>query len=62
MKKNFVPQPRSRFLKVQCECGNVQELFSHATTKISCRVCGKILAEPRGGKARLFADVIEAID
>ena len=62
MKKNYVPQPRSRFLKVQCECGNVQEIFSHSTSTVECRVCGKTLTETRGGKAKLFAEVIEVLE
>ncbi|PWI49563.1 30S ribosomal protein S27e [Candidatus Heimdallarchaeota archaeon B3_Heim] len=62
MKKKYIPQPRSNFLKISCECGNVQEIFSHATTHINCRVCGKVLAEPRSGITRLFGEVIEILD
>ena len=62
MKKKYIPEPRSNFLKVTCECGNVQEIFSHATTLVECRVCGKILAEPRSGRAKLNAEVIDVFD
>ena len=62
MKKNYVPQPRSRFFKIQCECGNVQEIFSHATTSVNCRVCGKILTRPRSGKVEIFAEIIEVFE
>ena len=62
MKRSYVPLPRSHFLKVACECGNVQEVFSHATTHVTCRVCGKTLAESTGGKIRLYGEVIEVLD
>ena len=62
MRKRFIPQPRSHFLKVTCECGNVQEVFSHATTIVVCRVCGKTLAEPSGGITKLYGEVIEVLD
>ncbi|NHJ00534.1 MAG: 30S ribosomal protein S27e [Candidatus Heimdallarchaeota archaeon] len=62
MKKKYIPEPRSNFLKVTCECGNVQEVFTHATTIVECRVCGKVLAEPRSGRAGLNAEVIDVLD
>jgi small subunit ribosomal protein S27e len=62
MKRKHLPQPRSRFLKLSCECGNIQEIFSHATTIVVCRVCGKKLTEPTGGISRIFGEVIEVLD
>ncbi len=62
MKRKYIPQPRSRFLKISCECGNVQEVFSHATTIVHCRVCNAILARPTSGIATLFGQIIEVTD
>jgi small subunit ribosomal protein S27e len=62
VRRNYVPQPRSHFLKLACECGNVQEIFSHSTTIVVCRVCGKNIAEPTGGIAKLLGEVIEIVD
>ncbi|MFX0122907.1 MAG: 30S ribosomal protein S27e [Candidatus Hodarchaeota archaeon] len=62
MRRRYIPQPRSKFLKITCECGNVQEVFSHATSRVICRVCGKTLAEPSGGVAKLYGEVIEVLD
>ncbi|MFX0174451.1 MAG: 30S ribosomal protein S27e [Candidatus Hodarchaeota archaeon] len=62
MKNKYIPQPRSHFLKVSCECGNIQEIFSHASSTIECRVCKKVLAEPRSGKVILYGEVIEVLD
>ncbi|OPY37649.1 MAG: 30S ribosomal protein S27e [Methanoregula sp. PtaU1.Bin051] len=50
---------RSRFLKVKCpDCENEQTVFEKASTVVSCVVCGKELATPAGGKAKLKAEVI----
>lgn len=62
MKRSYIPQPRSHFLRITCECGNIQEVFSHATTNVVCRVCGKTLAEPTGGIAKIYGSVIEVLD
>ncbi len=42
----------SKFWKVKCEkCKNEQVVFSNATTKVVCLVCGEVLATPTGGQA-----------
>jgi len=54
---------RSRFFKVKCpDCENEQLVFEKASTKVDCIVCGRILAEPAGGKARLQAEVLETFE
>lgn len=40
----------SKFIVVKCECGNEQNIFSHASSPVDCKVCGKRLASPAGGK------------
>ncbi len=50
------------FLRVKCEeCGNEQNIFSHASRDVECLVCGEKLAESRGGKAELDAEVIQEL-
>ena len=49
--------PTSYFIKVECECGNTQVIFSNPTTTIVCKKCGKVLAKPTGGKGRLSSGV-----
>jgi len=62
LKKDLIPQPRSRFLKVKCtECGNIQIVFSHSTSIVRCKVCNKQLTEPTGGKAKIFGEIIEVL-
>jgi len=48
-----------KFVKVKCEkCKNEQMVFVRAASKVKCLVCGEILAEPAGGKARLNVKVL----
>jgi len=58
----LIPKPRSRFLRVRCNsCGNEQILFERAAMVVKCRICDAILAEPRGGKANIKAEVLEIL-
>ncbi len=62
MKGEIIPQPRSRFLKVKClDCGNEQIIFGCASTVVKCEVCGRILAEPRGGKANIKTKILQVL-
>jgi len=61
--KELIPKPRSKFLRVRCpKCGNEQIVFSHATTRVKCFVCGTQLTEPRGGKAKILGVVGEELE
>lgn len=61
--KILKPSPRSRFVLVRClDCGNEQVLFSHASTLVSCKVCGRRLARPTGGKAAIEAQAVRVLD
>jgi small subunit ribosomal protein S27e len=54
----LIPKPKSVFLRVRCQkCGNEQLVFSNAVNKITCNVCGELLAEPSGGRAKINGDV-----
>ena len=46
-------EPRTQFFVVECECGTQQTVFSNAASVVKCQKCGSVLAEPRGGKAKL---------
>jgi len=48
----------SCFYRVRCpSCGNEQIIYSHASTLVRCQICDEVLAEPRGGKARIRAQI-----
>jgi len=50
------------FVRVQCEdCENEQVIFSHATSEVNCKVCGKTLAVPGGGKAEINTEILEIV-
>jgi small subunit ribosomal protein S27e len=54
---------RSRFFRVKCpDCENEQVVFEKASTRVDCVVCGKALAEPTGGKAKILVDVLAALE
>lgn len=57
-----MPRSKSRspcFLKVRCtDCENEQVLYSHSSSEIECQICGKTLAEPRGGKAQIKTEIL----
>jgi small subunit ribosomal protein S27e len=54
---------RSRFIKVKCpDCENEQIVFEMASTVVDCVVCGKVLAEPAGGKAQIKAEILETCE
>jgi small subunit ribosomal protein S27e len=57
--EKLIPKPRSSFIRVKClKCGNEQIVFSHATNRVNCNVCGTELAEPSGGKAIIKGEII----
>jgi len=58
-----IKEPSSKFIKIRCpKCKNEQIMFGKASTNISCLVCGKILAEPTGGKSRIKARILEVLE
>lgn len=61
-RKILIPQPRSKFLKIQCKtCGSENIVFSHATFPARCKICGTILVKPTGGRAIILRDRAEVI-
>ena len=53
----------AKFIKVKCnDCENVQIIFGKASTVVKCLVCGRTLAEPRGGRAEIKTTIIEALE
>lgn len=54
---------RSRFVKVRCaKCKNEQVVFGKASSSVKCLVCGAVISEPSGGKARIKARIIEIVN
>lgn len=58
-----VREPTSKFVKLRCpKCKNEQIMFGKTASIVKCLVCGKVLAEPLGGKARIKARILEVLE
>ena len=56
-------EPTSKFVKIRCpKCKNEQIMFGKASTNVKCLVCGKVLAEPLGGKSKIKARILEVLE
>jgi len=56
-------EPVSKFIKVRCpKCKNEQIIFGKSSSEVNCLVCGKAIASPTGGKARIKARVLEVLE
>ena len=54
---------KSNFLKVKCgDCENHQIIFDHAASTVKCVICGKTLVEPKGGRSKICAQIVEVLD
>ena len=61
--KRGLKETTSRFVKIRCpKCKNEQIMFGKAASTVNCLVCGKTLAEPTGGKAKVKARVLEVLE
>jgi small subunit ribosomal protein S27e len=53
----------SKFIKIRCpKCKNEQIIFGKSATDVKCLVCGRSLASPTGGKAKIKARVLEVLE
>jgi len=60
--EDLIPRPTSKFLRVRCSnCQSEKIIFSHASRVIRCDNCGEILAEPTGGKAKIYGEIIKEL-
>ncbi|EGW35353.1 40S ribosomal protein S27-B [Spathaspora passalidarum NRRL Y-27907] len=52
--KRLVQAPNTFFIDVKCPgCRNINTIFSHAQTVITCDDCSSVVATPSGGKCHL---------
>jgi len=43
----------SKFIRVKCKCGNEQNVFGNASSKVACLVCGETVAKPSGSRVEV---------
>ena len=61
--KSSMKEPTSKFIRVRCiKCKNEQVIFGKPSSKVECLICGKVLAEPSGGKGKVTARILEVLD
>jgi len=54
----LIPEPNSKFQKVKCkECDGENIVYSHASTSVTCKSCGNVIAEPSGAVATLHGEI-----
>ncbi|MEM3852663.1 MAG: 30S ribosomal protein S27e [Methanomassiliicoccales archaeon] len=54
---------RAKFVIVKCaDCSSEQIVFERASTVVTCKICGATIASPTGGKAKLRAASIRAVE
>ena len=54
---------QSNFLKVKCgDCENHQVIFDHSASTVKCVICGKTLVEPKGGRSKIYAQIVEVLN
>ncbi len=59
----MIREPTSKFIKVRCpKCKNEQIIFGKSTSNVNCLVCGRTIAGPTGGKAKIKARVLEVLE
>lgn len=52
----------SKFVRVKCDdCDNEQVVFNKASSIVKCLICGRTLAEPKGGKAKIKTQILEVL-
>ncbi len=58
----LIPKPKSKFVLVRCpSCGNEQVVFDRTATVVRCYICGEVLAEPTGGKAKIQGEILKIL-
>lgn len=59
----LIPEPSSKFQKVKCkECDEENIVYSHASSSVTCKSCGNVIAEPSGGVATLHGDISGSVE
>jgi len=49
----------SKYVRVQCKCGEEKNVFSHTTSIVYCDSCKEPLAHPSGGEAVIHGKIVK---
>jgi small subunit ribosomal protein S27e len=50
-----------KYYKVQCKCGNEQNVFGNTTSIVKCSSCNEPLAHPSGGRAVINGKILSEL-
>ena len=60
---HLIPKPRTKFLRLKCPgCGNEQNVFSAASTKVRCLVCNTELAKNGASKITPLTKIVREME
>ncbi len=49
------------FLNVKCDCGEESTVYGDSKSAVNCKKCGNVLAQTRGGRAKIHARILEVL-
>lgn len=56
----LIPKPKTKFYRLKCpSCGNEQNVFSAASSKVRCLVCNTELAQTKASRIKLKTKVLK---
>ncbi|MCR4335668.1 MAG: 30S ribosomal protein S27e [archaeon] len=59
----LIPKPKTKFYRLKCPgCGNEQNVFSAASSKVRCLVCNTELAATSASKIKLKTKILKEHD
>jgi len=57
---DLIPKPKTKFYRLKCpSCGNEQNVFNAATTKVKCLVCNTEMASPASSRIKLKTKILK---
>ena len=58
--KGIIPRPKTKFYRLKCPgCGNEQNVFSAASTRVTCVVCNAELAKTKASKIETKTKILK---
>ncbi|MCL4325174.1 MAG: 30S ribosomal protein S27e [Candidatus Thermoplasmatota archaeon] len=55
-------KPRAPYYVVKCpDCSREQTVFSRPSTKVTCTICGSLLATPTGGLGKFRSEILRTV-
>ncbi|MFH1391768.1 MAG: 30S ribosomal protein S27e [Candidatus Diapherotrites archaeon] len=59
----LIPKPRTKFYRLKCpSCGNEQNVFNAASSKVRCLVCNTELAGTSASRIKLKTKILKEHD